>query len=160
MLGQKVTLGKLTDGLHCKSQHPQYSLNIVHTGACMEPSPLCSTIFGMRRYSAGYGNRKLEINPATKTLTYNMSFLTYMLELMGRGQTMFGLLCRLLCPALSGWPETRDWIAQRPRLEPQARVKSYTTGRKAMEWFLVIFCYIHKCIPCLVFIKKSSSTSI
>jgi hypothetical protein len=48
-------------------------------------------LVGVRRYFAGYGKRTLDINPATKPLTYNMSCLQdvlgqWWLRMCGSGQ--------------------------------------------------------------------------
>ena len=40
----------------------------------MKPSVLSPRLFGAGRYSAGYGKRNLDTNPATKTSTYNLSW--------------------------------------------------------------------------------------
>lgn len=49
----------------------------------MEPSPIHSSLFGMRSYSADYGKRNLNTNPATKLLTYNLFCLKDMLGNVG-----------------------------------------------------------------------------
>jgi hypothetical protein len=52
----------------------------------LELTRLCSSVFGMRNYSAGYGKRNLDTNPAKKSPTYNLSGLQDVLgwpELVG-----------------------------------------------------------------------------
>lgn len=45
-----------------------------------EPSPLHFSVFGVRRNSAGYPERNINTNPATKPLTYNLFCLKDILE--------------------------------------------------------------------------------
>lgn len=55
------------------------------------------------------------------------------------------------CPTLPGWPGTKDWIAQTPRIEAN------TTGKKSIKWFPMIFCYTHRSLPSPTVIRKLSS---
>lgn len=49
-------------------------------GACVDPSPLHSRMFGSGRYSESYQKRNLDSNPATKPWAYKVSCLKNVLE--------------------------------------------------------------------------------
>lgn len=53
-------------------------------------------------------------------------------------------------PKLPGWPDTRDQMSQRPRLEPNMARK------KSIKWFLMVLCCTHRSVFCLFVLKKAS----
>lgn len=60
----KAALVRTTPTQHI--QHGEFKV-----GSYLDPSTLCSSIFGRERYPEGYQKRNINTNPATKPLIYN-----------------------------------------------------------------------------------------
>jgi hypothetical protein len=72
----KTKVCKLTAGSHCQRQYSTAHLTWKSwVGAYLESSLLCSSLFIMRRFSAGCQNGSIDTNPATELLTYHLSCL-------------------------------------------------------------------------------------
>ena len=54
------------------------------------------------------------------------------------------------CLTLDGWPGTRRWSAQRPRIDPN------TPCKMSMKWFLMVFCYTHRFMLSPIVIREAT----
>lgn len=59
--------------------HPSHWIWISLADEYIEPSPLHSSVFEVRRYSISYRKRNMDTSPTTKPITYNLSRLQNML---------------------------------------------------------------------------------
>lgn len=137
LLQQRVTLHRLTAGLHCRrgqSSHNEFNTEKLswyllvsftpkfqshfaerYVDTNTETQPLISSLFCLQKMQKGNGGKEL-VGVA------NQGLIWFMAHSMKRN----------LYPTLLSRPE----IVQIPRLKPN------TTGlKKARNWFLVIFCY-------------------
>lgn len=57
-------------------------------------------------------------------------------------------------PTLLGWPDTREWITQRPNVESN---RTDLVKKKSMKQLLMIFNCTHRSVPYPLFIREASS---
>lgn len=70
LLRQNVAICKL---ILARTRPTQFTAH--GTGACMEPFLLCSSFFGVGRYSEDQRKRNMDNNPDTELLTFNLNCL-------------------------------------------------------------------------------------
>lgn len=95
-------------------------------GDCLESSNLCSSSFGVERYSLRDGMRNWTPTQLSKhwpTICPAAGAMVVVTELVDMAnQCLVELEAPdrrgSPCPTLLGWTGTKDWIVQRPRVEP------------------------------------------